>query len=155
MSRTMDRTDNPAGTVKSGAHVLRLRVYHEDTDYTGVVYHGSYVRFAERGRSDFLRALGFDHTTLHETSSAVALMVYRMEIDYLGAARISDMLEVETRVASLTKTRMEMAQSIRRGNDVLCRMKVVVVAAIPGGRARRLPEALVAALERGDPPSES
>lgn len=143
------------GTLKDGVHTLRLRVYHEDTDYTGVVYHASYVRFAERGRSDFLRALGFDHTTLHETSPAAALMVYRMEIDYLGAARISDILEVETRVASLTKTRMEMAQSIRRGSDVLCRLRVVVIAAVPGGRARRLPGALVRALERRVLPVES
>ncbi|MCY4033353.1 MAG: YbgC/FadM family acyl-CoA thioesterase [Hyphomicrobiales bacterium] len=150
----MNRTNNPEGAVKNGVHVLRLRVYHEDTDYTGVVYHGSYVRFAERGRSDFLRACGYDHTAMRETSPAVALMVYRMEIDYLGAARISDMLEVETRVARLTKARMEMAQSIRRGSDLLCRMKVVVVAAIPGGRAQRFPEALVAALERGNSPVE-
>ena len=152
---TTNRTNNPAGTVKNGVHVLRLRVYHEDTDYTGVVYHGSYVRFAERGRSDFLRARGFDHTIMHRTSPAVALMVYRMEIDYLGAARISDVLEVETCVASLTKARLEMAQSIRCGNDVLCRMKVVVVAAIPGSRAQRLPRALVATLERGNSPVES
>lgn len=150
----MNRTNNPEGAVKNGVHVLRLRVYHEDTDYTGVVYHGSYVRFAERGRSDFLRACGYDHTAVGETSPEVALMVYRMEIDYLGAARISDMLEVETRIASLTRARMEMAQSIRCGNNVLCRMKVVVVAAIPGGRARRFPEALLAALERGNTPVE-
>lgn len=144
---TMKQMNEFAGTLKDGVHILRLRVYHEDTDYTGVVYHASYVRFAERGRSDFLRALGFDHTTLHGASPAAALMVYRMEIDYLGAARISDILEVETHVASLTKTRMEMAQSIRRGSDVLCRLKVVVITAIPGGRARRLPEALVKALK--------
>lgn len=150
----MNRTNNPEGAVKNGVHVLRLRVYHEDTDYTGVVYHGSYVRFAERGRSDFLRACGYDHTAVGETSPEVALMVYRMEIDYLGAARISDMLEVETRIASLTRARMEMAQSIRCGSNVLCRMKVVVVAAIPGGRARRFPEALLAALERGNSPME-
>ena len=152
---TVKQVSELAGAIKGDAHILRLRVYHEDTDYTGVVYHASYVRFAERGRSDLLRMLGFDQNTLSEMSPPVALMVYRMEIDFLGAARISDILEVETRVASLSKARVEMSQSIRRGGDTLWRARVVVVAALPGGRARRLPYAIIEAFERRNFPVET
>ena len=136
------------GTLESDVHILPLRVYHEDTDYTGVVYHASYLRFAERGRSDMLRCLGIDQKLLQEQSPPVALMVWRMEIEYLGAAVIEDCLRVETSLANLSKTRIDLKQRILRDETALWQAKVVVVAAVPGGRARRLPSPLLDAFRR-------
>lgn len=132
-------TNSIGGEIRAGVHALETRVYHEDTDYTGVVYHASYLRFAERGRSDMLRLLGVRHEELQQLQPPVALMVYRMEIDFLGAARIAETLRVETRLDALSRARMDLLQQIRRGDDLLWRARVAVIAATPGERARRLP----------------
>ena len=85
-------------------HVLPVRVYFEDTDFSGLVYHVSYLRWCERGRSDFLRLLGVHHTMLIAGAGATgsptepaAFVVRRMSLEYLGPARIDEVLEVETR----------------------------------------------------------
>ena len=85
-------------------HVLPARVYFEDTDAGGVVYHASYVRFCERGRTDFLRLLGTDARRLIDGSDSrepAAFVVRRMTCDFLRPARMDELLEVETRVKEL------------------------------------------------------
>ena len=130
------------GALHGRVHRLEVRVYHEDTDFTGVAYHGAYVRFAERGRSDMLRLLGVRHEELLGRTVPVALMVYRMEMDFLGAARVGDVLQVETRLVALRRTRLGFLQTIcpvcSDGRLLWCG-RVVIIAASPGGRARRLP----------------
>ena len=138
-------TSSIGGAIRDGVHRLETRVYHEDTDYTGVVYHASYLRFAERGRSDMLRLAGIRHEALQRLQPPVALMVYRMEIDFLGAARIGETLRVETRLDALSRTRMDLLQEIRRESGLLWRARVAVIAATPGERARRLPAQLMEA----------
>ena len=130
-------------TLHERVHRLEVRVYHEDTDFTGVVYHGAYVRFAERGRSDMLRLLGVRHEELLERAAPKALMVYRMEMDFLGVARVGDALQVETRVAALQRTQLDFLQMICRSGRLLWRGRVVIIAASPEGRARRLPEEIM------------
>jgi acyl-CoA thioester hydrolase len=127
----------------SGAHQLQVRVYYEDTDFSGNVYHAAYLHFLERGRTEFLRDIGIHHSELAKDGMAFA--VRSMEIDFARAAHIDDLLVVDTAVAEFSGARLTLDQSIERGDELIARAKVVVVA-IKGGRAVRLPVALIRAL---------
>jgi acyl-CoA thioester hydrolase len=85
-----------AGRFDGREHILPVRVYYEDTDFTGVVYHANYVRYFERGRSDFLRMVGVGHAELADHDSPTAFVVTRLEIDFKRPARIDDALRVVT-----------------------------------------------------------
>lgn len=134
-----------AGRFESGAHVLPVRVYYEDTDFTGIVYHGAYVRFFERGRSDFLRLAGVQHANMQADGSghSIAFAVRAMTIDFLKTATIDDELEVLTRLAELKGARIILEQEIRRGGDILVTARVTVAVITGEGRPTRLPEDLV------------
>ena len=110
-----------AGRLIGGGHVLPVRIYFEDTDFSGVVYHGSYIRFMERGRSDFVRLLGVGHDALDagEHGEPLAFAVRRMTIEFLKPARIDDLLEVETRVERNRRRAHRPRQTVRRGGEVL------------------------------------
>lgn len=134
-----------AGWFDGRDHILPVRVYYEDTDFTGLVYHASYVRFFERGRSDFLRLAGVDHVSMAKVDTAFA--VTRLEIDFKRAATIDDALCVKTRYQWLKGPRIKISQTILRGDEVLT-TAVVDLACIDGrGRARRPPAALLDALK--------
>ncbi len=126
------------------AHVLPVRVYFEDTDFSGLVYHASYVRWCERGRSDFLRLLGNEHKTLMSgaASEPAAFVVRRLTLEYLRPARIDDVLEVTTRVHSLTAATLTLSQIVTRDTTVLCEATVTVVLVAVSGRVLRLSSAL-------------
>jgi acyl-CoA thioester hydrolase len=133
-----------AGWFDGLEHVLPVRVYYEDTDFTGLVYHASYVRFFERGRSEFLRLSGVDHVAMGEIDAAFA--VTRLEVDFKRAAGIDDALWVRTRFLSVRGPRIAIAQHIFRGEAVLT-SALVHLACIDGrGRARRPHALLVEAL---------
>lgn len=121
-----------------------VRVYYEDTDFSGVVYHASYLRFLERGRTEFLRAHGIHHSTLIDAEAGLpfAFAVRKMSIEFLKPARMDDELVVETAIAKLGGASIEMAQRILRGKDPLV-MAHVRIAAVAEGRARRLPQAIL------------
>nr|WP_246429713.1 tol-pal system-associated acyl-CoA thioesterase [Prosthecomicrobium pneumaticum] len=125
-------------------HRLPVRIYFEDTDFTGIVYHASYLRFLERGRTDFLRVLGIHHSDLDAGAHGepLAFVVRRMTLDYLRPARIDDVILVETRPAAITGARMEVAQRILRDDTVLIEAAVTVVLVGRDGRPRRVPKAL-------------
>lgn len=127
-------------------HTHALRVYYEDTDFSGVVYHASYLRFLERGRTELLREIGIHQQALHAEPAPLAFAVRRMTLDFRRAARMDDWLVVETRVTEVGGARAGLAQTIRRGDEVLLEAQVEVVA-IAGGRAARLPPALRARFE--------
>ncbi len=140
-----------AGRLIPGGHILPVRVYFEDTDFSGVVYHGAYIRFMERGRSDYLRRLGVGHDALDrgehgEDGEPLAFAVRRIAADFLKPARIDDVLEVETRAADLGGARIVLAQTVRRGDEVLVTAEVTVVMINAAGRARRMPDAVRAVL---------
>lgn len=141
-----------SGRLEAGRHVLALRVYYEDTDFTGVVYHAAYLKFAERGRSDFLRLCGIHHRALQEGDHGepLAFAVRRMEVDFLAPARIDDLLEVVTRLEEARGARIVLAQDVRRGGAALFTARVTVAVISPEGRPRRLPEALAARLSAAD-----
>lgn len=131
-------TDTPThGRFEGRGHRLPVRVYYEDTDFTGLVYHGSYVRFFERGRTDALRTLGVGHAELLEDDQPSAFVVSTMTLRFLKPARIDDALTVETRFEAVKGPRLVISQSIRRGEELLCEADVVAVCIHLDGRPRR------------------
>ena len=133
-----------AGRLVDGEHILPVRIYFEDTDFSGVVYHGSYVRFLERGRTDFLRLLGIGHDALDkgEHGEPLAFAVRRMTLDFLKPARIDDLVEVVTKPGEMTGARAVLAQTIRRGAETLVTAEVTVAMINANGQPRRWPETI-------------
>ncbi|SHM42347.1 tol-pal system-associated acyl-CoA thioesterase [Roseibium suaedae] len=144
-------TDWPdlAGRFESGAHVLPVRVYYEDTDFTGVVYHGAFIKFFERGRSDYLRLCEVHHTELQNADPArsLAFAVRRMSVEFMRPARIDDVLEVHTSLVEARGARLELRQEIRRSGDVLITADVLVAVINGQGRPARLPKDIMSRLE--------
>jgi len=126
----------------SRSHRFEIRVYYEDTDFSGAVYHAAYLHFFERGRTEFLRAEGIHHSEL--AKDGVAFAVRSMEIEFPRAARIDDLLVVDTAVVEVSGARLTLDQSIERGDELITRARVVVVA-VKDGRAARLPKPVLAA----------
>ncbi len=131
----------------SRLHRLPVRVYYEDTDFSGVVQHVAYLRFLERGRTEFLRDCGVDQSALFAGAAPLAFAVRRLGVDYLKAALMDDLISVETRVARLGGASIDMAQRILRGDELLVTADVRV-AAVAAGRAQRLPGEILAKLGR-------
>ena len=126
-------------------HILPVRVYFEDTDFSGLVYHASYVRFCERGRSDFLRLLGNDHRALIDGAGGrepAAFVVRRMTLEFLKPARIDEVLEVTTAVHEMTAATLVLDQVVTRGPDRLFEAQVTVVSVSRSGKVLRIAEGL-------------
>ncbi|MFD1695695.1 tol-pal system-associated acyl-CoA thioesterase [Roseibium aestuarii] len=132
-----------SGRLEDGCHRLGVRVYYEDTDFTGIVYHATYVRFFERGRSDFLRLAGIHHAELlKEGAGGIAFAVRRMGLEFVRPATIDDVLEVQTRLTAFRGARITLAQTIHRGADLLVSADVEVAVISGEGRPMRLPQRL-------------
>lgn len=137
-------TDRPtAGRFESREHRLPVRIYYEDTDFTGLVYHGAYVRFFERGRSDALRLMGVGHAELLDGDQPSAFVVSKLALTFLKPARIDEELIVRTHYDAIKGPRLLISQTITRGADALCRAEVEVVCIHMDGRPRRPPRRLV------------
>ncbi|HEX7776718.1 MAG TPA: YbgC/FadM family acyl-CoA thioesterase [Parvibaculum sp.] len=142
---TVESWPDLAGRIEGKVHVLPVRVYYEDTDFSGIVYHANYLRFAERGRSDFLRLTGVNHTELFQGDDPLAFAIHRMEIDFVRPSRIDDRLEVHTRYSKAGGARLEAVQTIYRldgmgGREEIWRAQVFAACLDKNGRPRRLPE---------------
>lgn len=122
-------------------HILPIRVYYEDTDAAGIVYHANYLRFAERGRTEMLRDAGFEHAAIL-AETAVAFTVISMNINFRIPAKLDELLTVQTRMVSVGGASMEMAQAICRGDNLLVDMTVKIACIDKRGKAARLPEAV-------------
>ena len=148
------REEPSAGVLIGREHHLGVRVYYENTDFTGLVYHGDYVRFFERGRSDFLRVLGVGHTALLDRPDPAAFVVARMEIDFRRPARIDDALTVVTAYQRMTGVRLEVRQRIHRDGELLCAAHVHAACIDLQGRPRRAPPELTARIRPLLPPND-
>jgi acyl-CoA thioester hydrolase len=126
-------------------HLIDIRVYYEDTDFSGVVYHASYLRFMERGRTELIRDLGIDQRELFDGGTALAFAVRSMAIEWLRPAVMDDLLTVETAPVEMKGASMTVRQRVLRGAEELVTADVKVVC-IGGGRARRIPDGLRARL---------
>jgi acyl-CoA thioester hydrolase len=142
------------GAIRDGHHILPVRVYYEDTDFSGVVYHASYLRFMERGRTDYLRLLGVDHRALFEETQEEApgfhFVVRSMSIEFLKPARMDDILEIVTAPADVKGASLTLHQRVTRGGEILVDAQVRV-AFVSGGKAQRIPKPLRDALSTTRP----
>lgn len=124
-----------------GLHELPVRVYYEDTDAGGIVYHANYLRFAERARTEMLRAVGIDAAAFVQ-DRGLSFVVVAAEVTYRAPARLDDSLVVRSRVVRLGGASMEISQDVYRGGELLVPMKITVVCIDRGFKAVRLPEEL-------------
>ena len=133
------------GAIRDGRHHMQIRVYYEDTDFSGIVYHANYLRFMERGRTNHLRLMGAEQHALFAEAQAetpgFAFVVRSMQIDYLKPARMDDVLDVVTWPVAVKGASITLAQEVRRGEAVLVKAEVRV-AFISEGRAQPIPKAL-------------
>jgi acyl-CoA thioester hydrolase len=123
------------------SHVFDLRVYYEDTDLAGIVYYANYLKFIERGRSEYVRDLGIDQTRLRD-EEGIVFAVRRVEADYLAPALFDDQLQVVTRPVAVTGARIILDQVVMRGDELLFSSRVTLVALARDGRPARLPAEL-------------
>jgi acyl-CoA thioester hydrolase len=134
------------GTITNGIHHLSVRVYYEDTDFSGYVYHSNYLKFCERARSDYLRLLGVDQNSMFADGGA--FVVRRMNCDFLRPAKFDDVLSVESTPGEAKGARFEIKQRVLRGEDVLFTADVTAVFIDGRGRPKRLTAELLQAFSK-------
>src|SRR5215204_2512378 len=138
------------GEIRDGRHHMQIRVYYEDTDFSGIVYHANYLRFMERGRTNHLRLMGAEQHALFAEAQAetpgFAFVVRSMQIEFLKPARMDDVLEVVTEYEEIKGASITLKQQVLRGEELLVEAHVRV-AFVSGGRARPIPKPLRVAMK--------
>lgn len=120
------------------SHRIEVRVYYEDTDMAGIVYYANYLKFMERARTEAVRAAGIGQQALRD-EAAIVFAVRRVEIEYLGPARLDDLLTVETRLKRMGAATLEMVQTVRRGETALTQADIKIACMSVSGKAMRIP----------------
>jgi len=147
----MDTSDLD-GYIQGGNHHMKVRVYFEDTDFSGVVYHANYLRFMERARTNYLRLLGTHHRSLFEDTSSEApgftFVVRSMTLDFFKPSHMDDLLDIVTTPVEVKGASITLRQQCKRGDNLLVEAKVRV-AFVSGGKAQRIPKTLRDAMEAG------
>lgn len=150
VAHTHDATD-PAvafsGWFEGTTHVLPVRIYYEDTDTSGIVYHANYLRYCERGRSDFLRMAGVRHLVMMEAEQKLVWTLRRITLDYIRPARVDDLLHVRTRYTEMAGARLTGEQEIFNGAQLLCTAHIEAAIITMDGRPRRIPADIRAKME--------
>ena len=139
--RTNDEAENTGDLNVSQCHTFSVRIYYEDTDFSGNVYHAAYLKFMERGRTEFLRERGVHHSQL--LVCGLVFAVRKLDITYDQPARIDDALEVVSTLVEIRGARLVLEQLIRRNDDIIARARVVIAVISTKGRPRRLPADVV------------
>jgi acyl-CoA thioester hydrolase len=134
-----------SGTAPDMTHSMPLRVYYEDTDAAGIAYYAYYLKFAERGRTEMMRALGFAHSTIRQ-ETGIVFTVRRLSADYRTPARLDDALRVDTRIVEIGGATLLLDQQIRREGTLLVALDLLLACVGHDGRPRRVPAGLRAAL---------
>jgi acyl-CoA thioester hydrolase len=129
-----------AGEFRGKTHILPVRIYYEDTDLSGVVYHANYLRFMERGRSEYFRCAGITRLARLEDPEPTAWTLRKALLEYHRPARLDDLVEVHTRCTGLTGARMTASQSIHRNGTLLVQGEVEACIITLSGKPRRIPE---------------
>ena len=135
------------GEIRGGRHHQRVRVYYEDTDFTGIVYHANYLRYMERARSDMLRLAGIDQRGVHEAGGG-AYAVSALAIRYKRPARLDDALVVVTRLTQIRAASVDIHQRVMRGAEILSDADVTAALVAASGRPTRQPAAWIEAFRR-------
>ncbi len=143
-------TNSLDGEIIDGKHYQSVRVYYEDTDFSGIVYHASYLRFMERGRTNYLRLIGADHRALFEQAEkeapGFAFVVRHMDIHFNRPAKMDDVLEIVTTPKEVKGASVTLNQKVSRGPDLIVEADVQV-AFVSGGRAKPIPKPLRIAMK--------
>jgi acyl-CoA thioester hydrolase len=138
------------GSIDDGKHYQPIRIYYEDTDFSGIVYHASYLRFMERGRTNYLRLIGANHRALFEEAAkeapGFAFVVRHMSIDFKKPAHMDDVLSVITTPEEVKGASVMLHQKVMRGDELLVEARVQV-AFVSGGRAKPIPKPLRIAMK--------
>jgi acyl-CoA thioester hydrolase len=138
------------GEIRDGRHIQPVRVYYEDTDFSGIVYHANYLRFMERGRTNYLRLIGADHRKLFEETEkeapGFAFVVRSMTLDFYKPAMMDDILHVVTEPSEVKGASVTLHQRVMRGEDLLVEAHVRV-AFVSNGRAKPIPKPLRIAMK--------
>jgi acyl-CoA thioester hydrolase len=129
----------------SDTHHFPIRVYYEDTDFSGHVYHANYLKYCERARSGYLRDVGIDQNVMF--ADGTAFVVRKMDCEFLRPAKFDDELQVVTRLVEMGGARFELAQVVRRGDEVVFCAKVTVAIIGKDGRPQRVPDSLKSLLQ--------
>jgi acyl-CoA thioester hydrolase len=140
-------TQSLSGQIVDGEHHLLVRVYYEDTDFSGVVYYANYMKFFERGRSDYLRLIGIHHTELAALPEPLAFAVAHIDIRYRAPAKIDDILLIRSRPTGMKGAQFFLHQRIERDGHLLCEAHFTAVCIDFKNKPRRLPKALSAVIE--------
>ena len=130
-SATAQKSDNKT-------FVWPVRIYYEDTDAGGIVYHANYLKFAERARTEYLRSKGYDHQRILAEDKLI-LVVRHEEIDYRAPAKLDDLLEMRTETSEWGNTSLTLKQAVYRADKLLAELKVTIVAVSKEGKAVRIP----------------
>ena len=128
------------GRFEGKIHILPIRIYYEDTDLSGVVYHANYLRFMERGRSEFFRCAGITRLAMLDDAEPTAWTLRKATLEYLRPARVDDLIEVHTACTALTGARMNADQKICLNGQLLTRGAVEACVITLSGKPRRIPE---------------
>ena len=131
-----------AGSLTATGHSLTQRVYYEDTDFSGFVYHARYLHFMERARTDYIRCLGVNQRELANDGEGTMFVVHRMEIDFKGPARMDDILKILTTTEKAGGAKMVLSQEVRCDERLLISARVIIAVVNASGRPRRLPDEL-------------
>lgn len=156
----MSEQTQPAldGEIRDGRHIQPVRVYYEDTDFSGIVYHANYLRFMERGRTNYLRLIGADHRKLFEETEkeapGFAFVVRAMTLDFYKPAVMDDILHIVTEPSEVKGASVTLHQRVMRGQDLLMEARVRV-AFVSNGRARPIPKPLRIAMKADQDAAQS
>jgi len=142
----MQLPEPPTGRFDGAVHLFPVRVYFEDTDLSGVVYHANYLRWFERARSDMLRVLGIDQRAAHDGGEG-AYAVSELAIRYLRPAKLDDAVLIRSETLEIAAASCRIRQQARRGDDLLAEASVRAAFVAPGGRPRRQPREWIAAFQ--------
>lgn len=131
------------GWLEGRVHHYPLRVFYEDTDFTGIVYYANYLRFFERARSSFFRLIGFHHSDLWDGDDPLAFAIRKIELDYKKPARIDDGLTVQTTYDYFKGARLLVSQACYRGDELLATANSEAASITPAGRPKRAPKWMI------------
>jgi len=132
----------PFGRFEGKVHILPIRIYYEDTDLSGIVYHANYLRFMERGRSEFFRSAGIARLADLDGPEPTAWTLRKASLEFHAPARLDDLIEVRTALTALTGARMYASQSIHGRGQLLTKGEVEACIITLSGKPRRIPASM-------------
>lgn len=135
------------GWFEGREHKYSLRVFYEDTDFTGIVYYANYLRFFERARSSYFRLVGFNHSDLWDSEDPLAFAIRKIELDYKKPARIDDHLTIVTTYDRFKGARLWVSQACYRGDELLVTAVSEAASISPKGRPKRPPKWMIERLQ--------